>query len=102
MQTENWSRSVDFIVFMNRGTRKMRKHALAVRSIWIWPGNTATKYLLLQQLTMRWLLIFSCQAESSQPTKNQAFATFSFPVWRNNCIKIAFPVPRRYAEHPPT
>jgi hypothetical protein len=28
MQTENWSRSVDFIVFMNRGTRKMRKHAL--------------------------------------------------------------------------
>ena len=29
MQTENWSRSVDFIVFMNRGTRKMRKHALA-------------------------------------------------------------------------
>ena len=29
MQTENWSRSVDFIVFMNRGTRKMRKHVLA-------------------------------------------------------------------------
>jgi len=30
MQTENWSRSVDFIVFMNRGTRKMRKHALVI------------------------------------------------------------------------
>jgi hypothetical protein len=37
-----------------------------------------------------------------QAIKNQAFVLFSFTVWMANCIKIAFPVPRRYAEHPPT